>query len=322
MKKLHTNSIPTFLSTLICAAITTSAHGGVLAYRSSTEPSYQLDTNGKIQITTHSRWGCRTTATAANQTHYCPSNVSALKNKPNGSYPVTLPIYLVYELSNDLRINGKTRGSIYVGNLTSYACIIAPANLIHLGRTNTCHIANEPMVTTYPVFLNTVNTEGIHTGSIRYSLYGGDSPEVLIGANQEINTANIIYRVKDNTPVPPDTPVSCTNITSSLHFDHGTIPHTSTSGMEKTTHLRVKCDGNLSAVITAKGGTSNSGARVAMTNNGTAALNIKGEDGTWAGVKTISFKTGENSVPIRSSIIHAPGGNTYTGSTIISINYQ
>ncbi|EAA2540625.1 hypothetical protein DNM22_20625 [Salmonella enterica subsp. enterica] len=87
-------------------------------------------------------------------------------------------------------------------------------------------------------------------------------------------------------------------------------------------HLRVKCDGNLTAVITAKGGTSSSGARVAMTNNGTAALNIQGEDGTWAGVKTISFKTGENSVPILSSIIHAPGGNTYTGSTIISINYQ
>lgn len=319
MKKLRSYSIPIILSTIINTFIATTAHGGVPAYRTSTDPSYQLDTNGKIQLSTYSQWACRTTTPTTSIT--CPANITALKNKPNGSYPVSFPVYLVYELSNDLRINGKTSGSIHVGNLTLYACIIAPANLIHLRSTNSC-TTSKTTTTTFPVYLNTVNTEGLHTGSIRYQLFGGESFEEFQNVGDAINTANIKYRVKDNTPVPPDTPVSCTNITSSLHFDHGTIPHNSTSGMEKTAHLRVKCDGNLSAVITAKGGTSNSGARVAMTNNGTAALNIQGEAGTWAGVQTISFKTGENSVPIRSSIIHAPGGNTYTGSTIISINYQ
>ncbi|EAA3705521.1 hypothetical protein ABPE25_004382 [Salmonella enterica subsp. enterica serovar Newport] len=320
MKKLHSNSIPIILSIILNTTLATSAHCSVVAYRSSTAPTYQLDTNGKIQLTTISKWGCRTTPLAGSLS--CPANVTALQNKPNGSYPVTLPIYLVYELSNDLRINGKTSGAIHVGNLALNACIIAPANQILLHRTNSCPTPNATIATTFPVFLNTVNTEGIHTGSIRYQLFGGDSQEILQNIGDTINTSNIIYRVKDDKPIPPDTPVSCTNITSSLHFDHGTVPHTSTSAWEKTTHLRVKCDGNLSAVITAKGGTSNSGARVAMTNNGTAALNIQGEDGTWAGVKTISFKTGENSVPIHSHIIHAPGGNTYTGSTIISINYQ
>ncbi|EAB9314436.1 hypothetical protein AAK29_21655 [Salmonella enterica subsp. enterica] len=320
MKKLHSNSIPTCLSIILCTTMATSANGSVIAYRTSTAPSYQLDPNGKIQLTTHSKWACRTTPMAGPTS--CPANITALMNKPDGSYPVTLPIYLVYELSNDLRINGKTSGTIHVGTMSLNACIHAPANLIKLSRTNSCPITNDIVTTTFPVYLNTVNTEGIHTGSIRYQLYGGDNQEVFQNISESINTTNIKYRVKDDKPIPPDTPVSCTNITSSLHFDHGTVPHTSTSAWEKTTHLRVKCDGNLSAVITAKGGTSNSGARVAMTNNGTAALNIQGEDGTWAGVKTISFKTGENSVPIHSHIIHAPGGNTYTGSTIISINYQ
>lgn len=322
MKKLHSYSTPILLSTIITSVVATSAHCAVISYRSSTEPSYQLDTNGKMQLTTHSRWACRTNSASPTSALHCPPDILALKNKPNGAYPVSLPIYLVYELSNDLRINGKTSGTMYIGNLSTNACISAPAYIIYFGRTTVCDSLLIYTTTTFPVHLNTVNTEGLHTGSIRYQLFGGESYEVLQNISDTINTANIIYRVKDNTPVPPDTPVSCTNITSSLHFDHGTIPHNSTSGMEKTTHLRVKCDGNLSAVISAKGGTINSGARVAMSNNGTAALNIQGEDGSWAGVKTISFKTGENSVPIRSSIIHAPGGNTYTGSTIISINYQ
>ncbi|EBW3901421.1 hypothetical protein DPJ78_23285 [Salmonella enterica subsp. enterica serovar Panama] len=288
------------------------------------EHTYTLDASSVITISATGTMLCNDSDVRT----LCPTTYFPdWRNFPNGGR-VTLPFYASLETDGKLLINGQTTAYVYIGSFNHrYTRWGVPPHVIGLftgyyDATTDITTTDRPTITFKLSPTVGTNEPGVHTSTLKFRIIAGSDTDIGTPTLTHTFTSYIIFRVKDNKPVPPDTPTTCVVNNQQLNFAHGSLNMQSSKNHTITQSIQISCDGAANATLTIGSGNTNAPTRVSLTNNGAADLSILGPDGTWTGEKNYNLVAGLNNVSMRSVIVDAAPGATSTGSTVLKFIYN